>query len=310
MNYTTIMRDSASYINHHTEEPLDGEYMGQIYSYTEHYYNYLFSSYYIIPLNDYINQVRQKKETEQQMDENAWVREMPGEEEIDYSLMDLDDFYLSGTRVDKSGENVYDPMKVVSREYETARKEGNLGAAEEFFSLWWHDETYTMEYVEGRVCHEMTQVPEGQIPVRIGKSKYAVFSLKEGRKYDLESAMKMLVHYVYGIWIPKHEVQTNRLGATFHCVKNQTAYFCVPLLEKEKQEPIDKIYSIGVWTKYIDDHITMNLTTTALAEQFLYSETHFKRIFRYYYKMSVSDYIRKRKLQAAAEEIRDRKSVV
>lgn len=66
----------------------------------------------------------------------------------------------------------------------------------------------------------------------------------------------------------------------------------------------EKIYSVDIWTQYIDKHILENLTTPALAETFHYSPTHFRRVFRYYYKMSVSDYIRKRRLQMAAEEIR------
>lgn len=66
----------------------------------------------------------------------------------------------------------------------------------------------------------------------------------------------------------------------------------------------ETIYSVDSWTKYIDDHITSNLTTLSLSNTFHYSETHFRRIFRYYYKMTVSDYIRKRRLQAAAERIR------
>lgn len=70
-------------------------------------------------------------------------------------------------------------------------------------------------------------------------------------------------------------------------------------------EKTQKIYSVDSWTNYIDEHITENLTTPALAETFHYSPTHFRRVFRYYYKMSVSDYIRKRRLQLAAEDIRN-----
>lgn len=70
-------------------------------------------------------------------------------------------------------------------------------------------------------------------------------------------------------------------------------------------ETTDTIYSVDSWTKYIDTHITEHLTTASLANTFHYSETHFRRIFRYYYKMTVSDYIRKRRLQSAAEKLRE-----
>jgi YesN/AraC family two-component response regulator len=110
--------------------------------------------------------------------------------------------------------------------------------------------------------------------------------------------MKQLIHYVYGSWIPANDEKYNRFGYEFHCFESGNVYFFLPILEKEKWKPRQPVYSIEIWTKYIDEHIQMNLTTTGLAQQFHYSETHFKRIFRYYYKMSVSDYIRKRRLQA------------
>ena len=64
------------------------------------------------------------------------------------------------------------------------------------------------------------------------------------------------------------------------------------------------VYSVDVWTKYIDEHILENLTPQSLAETFHYSTTHFRHIFRLYYDISVSDYIRKRKLQMAADELK------
>ena len=76
-------------------------------------------------------------------------------------------------------------------------------------------------------------------------------------------------------------------------------------MEKEKEEPPEKVYGVDTWTTYIDENITGNLTTTSLAQKFHYSPTHFKRIFRCYYKMSVSDYIRKRRMTMIAEKIRE-----
>lgn len=64
------------------------------------------------------------------------------------------------------------------------------------------------------------------------------------------------------------------------------------------------IYNVDTWTKYIDEHILENLTVQSLAKTFCYSPTHFRHIFRLYYDMPVSDYIRKRKLQMAAEELK------
>lgn len=81
-------------------------------------------------------------------------------------------------------------------------------------------------------------------------------------------------------------------------------YYYLALLDEEKEEPMDTVYGVDVWTEYINDSIFSNLTTESLAKKFHYSCTHFKRVFRNYYNMSVSDYIRKRKLTLIAEEIR------
>lgn len=304
MNYKTMMRDAASYIEQHINEALDAESMGQLYSYTPAYFNYLFSAYYMRPLDEYIKDVREKKENHIQISTGFCERKMPKADDIEIHTVQLDDFYVGGEPVVQSEESLDDPMKAVTLHYERVLHKKEFHNGEGYLSLWWHDENYAMEYLLGIVYQEMSSIPECEIPVRVQGGQYAIFSLREEEGQSLETAMKKLVHYVYGVWLPQNEEKSNRLGSMFQCVKNQKAYLCLPLLEAEKQEPRDTVYSVEIWTKYIDDHITMNLTTTALAEQFHYSDTHFKRIFRYYYKMSVADYIRKRRLHAAAEEIR------
>ena len=67
------------------------------------------------------------------------------------------------------------------------------------------------------------------------------------------------------------------------------------------------IYSVDTWAKYIDEHILENPTPQSLADTFCYSQTHFRHIFRLYYDIPVADYIRKRKLQRAAEELKEGK---
>lgn len=59
------------------------------------------------------------------------------------------------------------------------------------------------------------------------------------------------------------------------------------------------------WSKYIEANLESELTTTILADQLNYSESQLKRKFRSYYKMSVSDYVRRRKMQKIAECMRN-----
>lgn len=305
MNYKTMMRDSAAYIERHLEESIDASFMGRIYSYTDGYFSYLFSAYFEKPLNEYVEELRQRKREGKRMFPEFLVRKDLIKRGISMVQMKISGFYFAGEKVLERPENVYDPMSIVDGRYHKLIKEGFLSKNDAWLSMWWHDDTYTMEYLQGVVCEDREQLAEDNIPVSVPESEYVVFSLKREEAETLSDTMKYLVNYVYKKWIPDNERKPNPLGYIFQCYKENMAYFCLPILDEEKQEPKDTIYSVDSWTKYIDDHITMNLTTTALAEKFCYSDTHFKRIFRYYYKMSVSDYIRKRRLQAAAERIRE-----
>ena len=305
MNYKTMMRDAASYIERHIHEELDAESMGQIYSYTDGYFCYLFSTYYEKPLDAYIENVRDRIQSGKQIFPEYFVRKVVVGRKANHATCGLPAFSFAGNDVILSKESLYDPGKAVAIQYESLIRNGEITEEEPYLSMWWHDESYTMQYLQGTSCEDVEAVPEDKIPVYVPSSEYEVFSLEKREEETLDETMKYLVNYVLKCWEPQNERKPNRVGYTFQCYIGNMVYFCMPILEEEKQEPKDTIYSVDTWTKYIDEHITMNLTTTALAEKFSYSDTHFKRIFRYYYKMSVSDYIRKRRLQAAAEQIRE-----
>lgn len=299
------MRDSASYIERHIEENLDAQTMGRVYSYTGSYFGYLFSSYFVVPADTYIQEIKELKMQGKEIPSDFMVRkDVPGRG-IFMHNRNLPAFRMAGKPValDRKGKN--DPIKAVIDARKKLVKEGKLAIDKPYISMWWHDDSYAMEYLSGIAWADGETVPDDMIYVCAPASEYMVFSLRKKETEPFDETMKYLVNYVYKQWIPQNERKPNPLGYVFQCYKGERAYFCLPLLEREKQEPKGVVYSVDSWTKYIDDHITMNLTTTALAEKFSYSDTHFKRIFRYYYKMSVSDYIRKRRLQAAAESIRE-----
>ena len=305
MNYNTMMRDCARYIRHHRAENLDCDKLGQVYSYTGKYISYLFSTFYTQPLDIYLETIKKEKLGEQSIVQSGIKeRKQLNKDEVDIRFQRMEPFVLAGCPLVRTKKDLYDMAKTVSDRYNKMREQGVIGERESFVSIWWHDDSYTMEPYEAVFCDSMEAVPDDKVSIAVPESEYAIFSLKNRKKKSLDECMKQLIHYVYGSWIPANDEKYNRFGYEFHCFESGNVYFFLPILEKEKWKPRQPVYSIEIWTKYIDEHIQMNLTTTGLAQQFHYSETHFKRIFRYYYKMSVSDYIRKRRLQAAAEEIR------
>ena len=304
MNYNTMMRDCARYIEQHWTEHLNSSKLGQIFSYTDKYLSYLFSAYYNKPLDLYLEELKRRKQSTSKEKTEVKARKCLSKEDIEVRYLRMEPFVLASSPVLKREGEIYDPISVVAKRYENMLEQGTLHLKESYISIWWHDDSYTMEPYEAFFCKDMESVPEEKMPIGVPGSDYAIFSLKMQENRPLAEATKDLIHYVYGTWIPENDDRYNRFGYEFQCYEEGKVYFFIPVLEKEKQKPREAVYSIETWTSYIDEHIEMNLTTTSLAEQFHYSETHFKRIFRYYYKMSVSDYIRKRRLQFAAEQIR------
>jgi AraC-like DNA-binding protein/predicted transcriptional regulator YdeE len=65
-----------------------------------------------------------------------------------------------------------------------------------------------------------------------------------------------------------------------------------------------EIEEVKKWTKYIEEHITEELSTQSIAKTFNYSDSIVRRMFKDYHKMSLAEYIRKKKLHLAAEEVR------
>lgn len=63
-------------------------------------------------------------------------------------------------------------------------------------------------------------------------------------------------------------------------------------------------YNKEDWISFIEDNLTNDLQTEHLAARFNISKTHFKRLFRREFGMTVSDYVRKRRIVAVAELIR------
>lgn len=61
---------------------------------------------------------------------------------------------------------------------------------------------------------------------------------------------------------------------------------------------------------YIEEHLEDKITTRELADFAGYSEYHFIRLFKKYTNMTVTEYVIKRKLIKASEEIIERNKII
>lgn len=73
---------------------------------------------------------------------------------------------------------------------------------------------------------------------------------------------------------------------------------------------MDKKLKIQKSIEYIEEHLCENIKLPDIAKQSYFSEFHFHRIFRKAIGASVMDYIRKRRLCLAAEELTETKDKI
>lgn len=302
MNYKEMMKDCVSYINHHPEEKSLVEKLGKIHSYKGEYISWLFHCYYKEPLETYLARIKKLSKIDWGGVETPImpVKRHTSDCQVLVKECMIEAFYIAARPVVRSRNDLYNPIESTVNSYKS-----EYDKEEASISLWWHDEEYSSHYMQGKVCNSVSCVKDEMEIIPISKSKYVVFCVgKCNQEEGLAEQMKYLVHYAHMKWIPKYERRVDSQGYSFECIKEDKVYYCLALLEEEKEEPLEKVYGVDEWTRYINENIFSNLTTATLAKKFHYSNTHFKRVFRYYYKMSVSDYIRKRRLTLIADKIR------
>lgn len=292
MDYTNMMKDYVSYIKRHKENTLTADSLGRIHSYRGEYISYIFSCYYMEHLDSYIETVKNSKENAEPK------RRILKNDTVRVRMKGIPSFAIEAAPVVKKESDEYCPVEAaVQMHKEQSQKET--------ISLWWHDEEYKSHYMQGCICEGQDEVQEGFEYIAIPAGSYAVFSMDRDDRTDMAEALKTLFLYAHTVWEKQNPNREDEHGYNFQYFAEGKVYYCLALKKEEDIEPLDKIYSVDSWVEYIDRKLTSNLTVTSLAKKFNYSTTHFKRIFRMYYKMSVADYIRRRRLITIAEAIRE-----
>lgn len=302
MDYKELMKDCVYYINNHLEEKHDAERLGKIYSCKGEFLSWMFQCFYKESLEDYLERLNEIPNFDSGGDvhKNFPEKRNTGNRRVRITYTNLEPFFIEAHPVIQNMDDVDRPIDAAMRKYKRDSEEA-------LYALWWHDEDYDSRYMQGKALAQKAEQEEQEETeiISVPAGKYAVFSIgKYGLENDLAEEMKYLIHYAYLKWIPRNAHRVDLQGYSFEQVKDGHVYYYLALLEKEKEEPLSTVYGVDSWTRYINENIFSNLTTDSLAKKFNYSSTHFKRVFRAYYNMSVSDYIRKRKLTLIAAGIR------
>ncbi len=186
----------------------------------------------------------------------------------------------------------------------------------EYLQFWWHDDSYHFSYMAGREIPGDADPAEGTVKIDIQASDYVMFMLKE-QYYEKQSpaTIKMVLKYALCDWERENETHYDNRKMYFVAFEDGKYSVYLPLKKRrhsdyvmKNKEEEKKIYGIDEWIRYIDEHITEDLTPKNLAKTFHYSEKHLKNIFQLYYDTRLTDYIKQRKLYFAAEELKEGKN--
>lgn len=233
---------------------------------------------------------------------------------IEYKFVRRPAQTIEAVAISLEGDVFQSGLNYIEKEVKEKWKNGER--AGEYLQFWWHDDSYHFSYMAGTEIPQNIENTEGTVKIELSASDYVVFMLKE-QYWEKQSAdtIKMMMKYALCDWEKENEIHYDNRKTYFVAFENGTYYVYLPLekrmqsdyvIKNKKEEK--KIYGVGEWISYIDDHIIENLTAKSLAKTFHYSEKHLKNIFQLYYEARITDYLKQRKLYFAAEELKEGKN--
>ena len=186
----------------------------------------------------------------------------------------------------------------------------NLNLPEEQWGVWWHDAERdgTLYYLMGPRAEQYQEKHEGRVQLQIRGGNYAVFSVEKGQDYfDIAHTSRELAWYVFNIWRVLNRKTMDRMGFTYEKFDGEKAYLYIPLLkgmdgielERDSEHSIEKI------VQYVDEHILENISVEDVISQFGYSDFYCRDRFQSCYKISLPDYIKRKKLYVLAQKWSD-----
>ena len=174
------------------------------------------------------------------------------------------------------------------------------------YGLWYCDEDQKLHYLFGPVLRKGERKKKNMIRVRMRASNFAVFSFDRRNSEEENLKFTRLLHqYIFKEWIPLNRKIRDTKSCTFIKCDKEKVELYVPILRgMYGQETIAEIdWKVAGWCRYIDEHITDDLTVRSLAGKWGYSEPNFRMVFDMYYGIVPEEYIRKKRLYLAASAL-------
>lgn len=181
----------------------------------------------------------------------------------------------------------------------------DLRVGKKQYGIWWHDmqAEERLYYVYGPKVEAGTPKKEGHIRIPILGGDYAVFAIERGANYfEIARNSRELAWYVFMIWQKLNEKQTNKMGFTYEAFDEKYSYLYLPLVRGFGGiEVEDKtIHIMEKVIQYVDEHVLEIYDADQVADHFGRSEFLIRDRFQSCFRISLPDYIRKKKLYVLA----------
>lgn len=176
----------------------------------------------------------------------------------------------------------------------------------EHYGFCWHDEEldYGLYYIYTSNSSEKEESKNNYVKVKIPGMYYAVFSCKRPKTHEETANLsRLLMRYIRKEWKMVNDVKQNQMGWIYQKFDEEKIYVYFPMIPENAVIENEKQYGIEQWTKYIDEHISEELTAKKLSKIFYYSERSFRDIFKLYYGITAKDYISLRKGNKSFESV-------
>ncbi|MGN0708622.1 MAG: helix-turn-helix domain-containing protein, partial [Anaerovoracaceae bacterium] len=189
--------------------------------------------------------------------------------------------------------------------------------------IWWYDSDAQLHYIYGPVDkrYDSPRIPENaeredayhmlargvdKIRVDLDGGYYAVFST--ARKADGKEAaadFRVMTRYALDEWLPENGKITDQTLCTYEYFDEEKEYLFLPIVfgSSSHTSAVPEEWGVASWTRLIDEKITEPITAKSIAEQVYYSEKNFNEVFSTYYGMTPHEYISKKRIYLAADEL-------
>ena len=223
----------------------------------------------------------------------------------------LPDIIIEGypMRVD-DGEQT-DLLKEVAYPFRHPGSRADLHCEEKQWGVWWHDRKRgnSLCYVMGTQADETKEPAKGYVRVRLSRGNYAVFSVERGRDYfDIANTSREMAWYVFHVWQMINHKQTDKMGFTYEAFDKERSYLFVPLLKGFGGIEIERDMGgnmIEELARYVDEHILENIDINTVISHFGRSAFYCRDRFQSCYKISLPDYIRRKRMYVLSQKMAD-----